>query len=109
MFPVTYAISRSDRLALVSTGACLFTLVSIFGFRSGDPARLAAQIVSGIGFLGAGIIFRSGDTVRGLTTAISVWLVAAIGLATGAGMYVVAGFATLIGLVILHLFPGRSE
>jgi len=74
---------------VVSVGAALFTLVSAYGF-SGfgsrvDPTRIAAQIVTGIGFLGAGAIIRQGLSVRGLTTAASLWLVAAIGMAAGAG------------------------
>lgn len=80
---------------LVCVGACLFTVVSAYGFstviREGvvlDPSRVAAQIVSGIGFLGAGSILLRGDVVRGLTTAASLWSVAAIGLATGAGLYI---------------------
>ena len=77
----------------VHLGACLFTLVSAYGFGSGtgtstgvDPSRIAAQVVSGIGFLGAGVIFVNNDTVRGLTTAATVWLSAAVGMACGASM-----------------------
>src|SRR6266516_1269438 len=75
---------------LVSLGAALFTLVGAYGFSefprtSLDPSRIAAQVVTGIGFLGAGVIFRQGFTIRGLTTAASLWLVAAVGLAAGAG------------------------
>src|ERR671938_376687 len=82
---------------LVSVGAALFTLASAYGFREfltnggsvvrADPTRIAAQIVSGIGFLGAGAIIRQGLAVRGLTTAATLWLVAAIGMAAGAGYY----------------------
>jgi putative Mg2+ transporter-C (MgtC) family protein len=93
---------------LVCVGACLFTVVSAYGFstviREGvvlDPSRVAAQIVSGIGFLGAGSILLRGDVVRGLTTAASLWSVAAIGLATGAGLYIEAAAATFIILIIL--------
>lgn len=84
---------------LVGMGACLFTLVSIHGFSSTtvplDPSRLAAQIVSGVGFLGAGVIFVNNDTVKGLTTAATIWISAAIGVACGAGMSLLA-VATLI-------------
>lgn len=84
---------------LVGMGACLFTLVSIHGFTSAtvplDPSRLAAQIVSGVGFLGAGVIFVNNDTVKGLTTAATIWISAAMGVACGAGMSLLA-LATLI-------------
>jgi putative Mg2+ transporter-C (MgtC) family protein len=96
--------------ALVGLGSCLVMLVSAFGFSDWqftpgtlDPSRIAAQVVSGIGFLGAGVIIfqRDREVVRGLTTAASVWVVAAIGLATGGGMYVTAVVATGITLLIL--------
>jgi putative Mg2+ transporter-C (MgtC) family protein len=94
---------------LVSVGACLFMIVSAYGFMevlghehiSLDPSRVAAQVVSGIGFLGAGSILLRGDIVRGLTTAASLWTVAAIGLAVGGGLYVAALAATAIVLFIL--------
>lgn len=70
---------------------------------TGDPARLAAQVVSGIGFLGAGAILRYGVNIRGLTTAASLWTMAVVGLAVGAGMYLVSIAATLLLLVILWL------
>jgi len=76
---------------VVSVGSALFTLVSAYGFSNFgarvDPTRIAAQIVTGIGFLGAGAIIRQGLSVRGLTTAASLWLVAAIGMAAGAGYW----------------------
>jgi len=94
---------------LVSVGACLFMIVSAYGFMdvlghehiSLDPSRVAAQVVSGIGFLGAGSILLRGEMVRGLTTAASLWTVAAIGLAVGGGLYIAAGAATVIILFIL--------
>ena len=73
---------------LVSLGSAAFTVLSIVGFptpRAPDPARVAAQIVTGIGFLGAGAILKDGATVRGLTTAASLWAAAAVGMAAGAG------------------------
>jgi putative Mg2+ transporter-C (MgtC) family protein len=103
---------------LVAVGSALFTLVSAFGFsdilaQSGpqvlvrlDPSRIAAQIVSGIGFLGAGAIIRQGLSVRGLTTAATLWLVAAIGMACGAGYYVAAIFATAGALLTLGPLRG---
>ena len=67
-------------------GSALFTLISIFGFDTSDPARVAAQIVTGVGFLGAGATLRIGADVRGLTTAARIWLTAAVGMAAGAGL-----------------------
>ena len=100
---------------LVAIGAALFTLVSAYGFSefhfsnaSGityDPTRIAAQVVTGIGFLGAGAIIRQGLSVRGLTTAASMWVVAAIGIATGAGYYSAAVITTVV--VLLSLWPLR--
>ncbi len=94
---------------LVSVGAALFTLISAYAFtdfryglESGitlDPTRIAAQIVTGIGFLGAGAIIRQGFSIRGLTTAAGVWAVAAIGMAAGAGYYVAALVTTAVVLV----------
>ena len=96
---------------IVCVGSALFTLVSAYGFRdffvSGgalvrtDPTRIAAQIVTGIGFLGAGAIIRQGLSVRGLTTAATLWLVAAIGMASGAGYYSAAFIATIGALLTL--------
>jgi putative Mg2+ transporter-C (MgtC) family protein len=95
---------------LVALGACLFTLTGEYGF-SGfgskvDPSRVAAQVVTGIGFLGAGAIIREGISVRGLTTAASLWIVAAIGMAAGAGYYWPAVAGTL--LTLLALWPLRT-
>src|SRR5215204_6968906 len=87
---------------LLTIGACLFTLISAYGFGSGigtDPSRLAAQIVTGIGFLGGGAIVRHGLTVKGLTTAASIWATAAVGVAVGAGRYLlgIGGAALVVG------------
>src|SRR5947208_14534242 len=88
---------------VVCVGSALFTLVSAYAFVGPrvDPTRIAAQIVSGIGFLGAGAIIRQGFSVRGLTTAATLWLVAAIGMACGAGYYSAALMATAAGLLTL--------
>jgi putative Mg2+ transporter-C (MgtC) family protein len=94
---------------MVCLGACLIIMVSAFGFSdilgnkniNLDPSRIAAQVVSGIGFLGAGIIFSKEGIIRGLTTASGLWTVAGIGLATGSGMYIAAVFTTAIALFIL--------
>lgn len=94
---------------LVCVGSALIMIVSAFGFADAlggehvvlDPSRMAAQVVSGIGFLGAGSILLRGEIVRGLTTAASLWSVAAIGLAVGGGLYTAAIAATIIILIIL--------
>ena len=97
--------------SLVSLGAALFTVVSAFGFSGdlADPTRIAAQIVSGIGFIGAGTILQYRGHIRGLTTAASLWSVAAIGTAAGAGLYVVAVVGTLLILVILSLLDNLER
>jgi putative Mg2+ transporter-C (MgtC) family protein len=94
---------------LVCVGAALFMIVSSFGFADVvgdtgvmlDPSRVAAQVASGIGFLGAGTIIFRRDAVRGLTTAASLWVVAAIGLASGGGLYLAAVTTTILSLIIL--------
>ncbi len=95
---------------MVCVGSCLIMVVSAFGFADVlgtpnvvlDPSRVAAQVVSGIGFIGAGtILFLKQGTIRGLTTAAGLWTVAAIGLATGGGMYFAAGITTVVALIIL--------
>lgn len=120
---------RGDRPAglrthtLVCVGSALFTLVSIFGFGDTTPihgtiddmgarrdsARIAAQVVSGIGFLGAGTIIRDGISIKGLTTAASLWMVSAIGLAVGSGMYIVSTAGTFIALFILVFLHSWEE
>jgi putative Mg2+ transporter-C (MgtC) family protein len=111
--------------ALVSLGSALFMVVSIFGFSDIlnerhvvlDPSRVAAQVASGIGFIGAGTIILRREVVKGLTTAASIWAVAAVGLAVGGGMFLAAGSATLLALALLilakplkaRMFPQRKE
>ena len=100
---------------LVAVGSALFTIVGAYGFHAflesganvvrADPTRIAAQIVTGIGFLGAGAIIRQGLSVRGLTTAATLWVVAAVGLAAGAGYYSAAVITT--ALVLIALYPLR--
>ena len=104
---------------LVCVGSALFMLVSIYGFDDiapvttnleddigtrRDTARIAAQVVSGIGFLGAGTILHEGLTIKGLTTAASLWIVSAIGLAVGSGMYLLSTVATILTLMTLVTF-----
>src|SRR5437764_11707712 len=100
---------------VVCVGSALFTLVSAYGFSDWgvrvDPTRIAAQIVTGIGFLGAGAIIRQGLSVRGLTTAATLWLVAAIGMAAGAGYWdaaLIATFGALLTLGPLRIIAYRG-
>ncbi len=101
---------------LIAVGSCCLMMLSIWlpqQSNGGDPGRIAAQVVSGMGFLGAGAIIRLGSNIRGLTTAASLWLTAAVGLAIGAGMFIAALTAValaIITLILLHrlerkLFP----
>jgi len=90
---------------LIAAGAALFTIVSTYGFGiDADPSRIAAGVVAGIGFIGAGaIIRREGGIVEGLTTAATIWAVAAIGLAAGAGLYIVSMVTTAVVAIVLLL------
>lgn len=93
--------------ALISMGATLAMIISVYvpqeylGLKNGDPGRIAAQVISGIGFLGAGAIIQMKGSVRGLTTAAGIWMVAIIGMAVGLGMYVLSVFASLLIYFIL--------
>ncbi len=100
---------------LVGTGSALFMVLSIIvasygkvltshGVGVPDPARIAAQIVTGVGFLGAGTIIKHGSSIKGLTTAACMWIVASIGMAAGAGQYFIAVYVTLISLIVLVFF-----
>ena len=116
-------LERSKRLkeaglrthCVVAIASALIMVLSKHGFEEfgiGDPARLAAQIVSGIGFLGAGVIFKNGNVVRGITTAAGIWAVAAIGMSFGAGMYIIGGFTTafmIVVQIVLHKFPVGND
>ena len=94
-------------IILICAGAALFTVVSIYGFGVADQARVAAGIVTGIGFLGAGAIIRRNEGgVKGITTAATIWITAGIGMAAGSGMYIIASVTTLLVLAIL-LLPRR--
>lgn len=95
---------------MVSAGSCLFTLLGASLFGAGtDPTRIAAQVVTGVGFLGAGAILRAGGDIRGLTTAATIWVVAAIGMAAGFGVYVIAigGTVVVLGALIAMRFLRR--
>lgn len=107
-------IAGMRTFALICMGATLAMLVSIYipqeymGLKNGDPGRIAAQVISGIGFLGAGAIIQMKGSVKGLTTAAGIWMTAAIGLAVGAGMYMISIIAVLFILFILA-FAERYE
>jgi putative Mg2+ transporter-C (MgtC) family protein len=98
---------------LIAVSAALFTFVGIESFplvgNARDSARVAAQIVSGVGFLGAGALIQTQDKIKGLTTAATIWLVAAVGMAAGAGAYFSAVFSTLLALVVLRLLAPISK
>jgi putative Mg2+ transporter-C (MgtC) family protein len=86
---------------LISLGACLFTIYSPVLGGEGDPVRITAAIVSGIGFLGAGVILREGGRISGLTTAATVWIAAAVGMGVGGGFYLLSVAGTLLSLAVL--------
>ena len=107
---VGYERRRADKpvglrtLVLISTGAALFTVASVYAFGDGDPTRVAAGVVAGIGFLGAGVILRRRTGgIEGITTASVIWVVAAIGLAVGAGLYLIATVTTVVVMLVLLL------
>ncbi len=95
--------------SLISMGACIAMMLSIYvcqetsGLQRADPSRIAAQVISGIGFLGAGTIIQMKGSVRGLTTAAGIWIIATVGMAVGCGLYVVAIVATVMVLLVLTL------
>ena len=96
-------------IVLICAGAALFTVVSVYGFDAADQARIAAGIVTGIGFLGAGAIVRRNEGgVKGITTAATIWIVAGIGMAAGTGMYIIATVSALLVLLVL-LLPGHID
>lgn len=105
-------IACTSALFMILSKYAFMELVDISGIRGADPARIAAQVVSGISFLGAGVIFKNGNSIRGLTTAAGMWGTAAVGMAIGAGMYWV-GFieaAILVAIqIILHRFPVGAD
>ena len=91
---------------LIALGSALFSILSVeLGAAAGSPDRVAAQVVTGIGFLGAGAILRSGESIHGLTTAATIWVNAAIGMAAGLGAYAAAAGGATLTLVVLALLP----
>lgn len=93
-------------MILIAIGSALFTLLSIkMGLAEKESTRIAASIVTGIGFLGAGVVLKDGATIRGITTAASIWLVAALGMGAGIGEYELVGAVTLLVLIVLWILP----
>ena len=105
-------IACTSALFMILSKYAFVDLVGVAGLRGADPARIAAQVVSGISFLGAGVIFKNGSSIRGLTTAAGMWGTAAVGMAIGAGMYWVGLIeaAVLVGIqIVLHRFPVGAD
>ena len=111
-------VAGARTFALISMGATLAMIVSIYvpqvylGLKNGDPGRVAAQVITGVGFLGAGAIIQTKGSVRGLTTAAGIWMVAALGLAVGVGLYLIAAISTILilfTLVSLEQYERRSH
>lgn len=98
---------------LVAIGSTLFTIIGFYGFKtdftSVDPTRIAAKIVTGIGFLGAGTIIKQGLNIKGLTTAAGLWSVAAIGMACGAGLFIISIITTLLVVVVLFVLKNIEQ
>ena len=92
-------------MIMISVGSCLFTMMSAYIGAGSNPDRIASNIVTGIGFLGAGVIFRGDNRVNGITTAATIWTVAAVGMGIGCGQYFAAGCASILILVILSILP----
>lgn len=105
-------IACTSALFMILSKYAFVDLIGVDGLRGADPARIAAQVVSGISFLGAGVIFKNGNSIRGLTTAAGMWGTAAVGMAIGAGMYWVGLIeaAVLVGIqIVLHRFPVGAD
>lgn len=92
-------------LIFICSGACLFTILSAKFALDSDPNRIAANIVTGVGFLGAGVILREGGRVFGLTTAAAIWLTAAVGMGIGGGEYILSGIMVIVAMIVLWLLP----
>jgi putative Mg2+ transporter-C (MgtC) family protein len=92
-------------MIMISIGSCFFTMMSAFIGQVGNADRIASNIVTGIGFLGAGVIFRGGNRVNGITTAATIWAVAAVGMGIGAGYYFASASASVLILIVLSVLP----
>ncbi len=92
-------------MIMISIGACFFTMMSVFIGGSSNPDRIASNIVTGIGFLGAGVIFKGDNRVNGITTAAAIWAVAAVGMGIGIGHYFASACASVLILIVLAVLP----
>lgn len=92
-------------MIMISVGSCLFTMLSVYIGNTGNPDRIASNIVTGIGFLGAGVIFHGINRINGITTAATIWAVAAVGMSIGAGHYFDAACASVLILIVLAILP----
>lgn len=92
-------------MIMISMGSCFFTLMSEFIGHGNNPDRIASNIVTGIGFIGAGVIFRGDNKINGITTAASIWAVAAVGMGIGAGYYIASASASILILIVLAILP----
>jgi putative Mg2+ transporter-C (MgtC) family protein len=96
-------------MIMISVGACFFTMMSSAIGSPGNPDRIASNIVTGVGFLGAGVIFRGDSRINGITTSATIWAVAAIGMGIGAGYYLAAGSACILVIFVLSILPYLEE
>lgn len=96
-------------MIMISVGSCMFTMLSVYIGGTGNPDRIASNIVTGIGFLGAGVIFHGTNRINGITTAATIWAVAAVGMSIGTGHYFEAGCASLLILIVLAVLPFGEE
>ncbi|MGN6291602.1 MAG: MgtC/SapB family protein [Chitinophagaceae bacterium] len=92
-------------MIMISIGSCFFTIMSQLIGEGSNPDRIASNIVTGIGFLGAGVIFRGDNRVNGITTAATIWAVAAVGMGIGGGQYFIAAYASVLILIVLAILP----
>lgn len=95
--------------ALIAMGACIFTYISYTHFQGGDPSRIASQVVTGVGFLGAGVLLKGDQSIHGLTTAANIWIVAAVGMSVGVGAYDLAVGVTVITVIFLSVLRPFSR
>lgn len=96
-------------MIMISVGSCMFTMLSVYIGGTGNPDRIASNIVTGIGFLGAGVIFHGVNRINGITTAATIWAVAAVGMSIGARHYVDAACASVLILIVLAVLPYGEE
>ncbi|MCX6318101.1 MAG: MgtC/SapB family protein [Bacteroidetes bacterium] len=92
-------------MIMISMGSCFFTLMSEFIGHDNNPDRIASNILTGIGFIGAGVIFRGDNKINGITTAATIWTVAAVGMGIGAGYYIASASASILILIVLAILP----